>query len=137
MKAVFDTNIWLSAIFWSGEANKLIEKAESGNIELIITKEILNEMIDVLNKESKFQRFLENRQKKTEDIIRTILSFSTLIKSKIKLNVIKEHQKDNIILEAAIDGKADYIISYDNHILNMLEFREIKILSPQEFLRML
>jgi len=36
-----------------------------------------------------------------------------------------------------LDGNADYIVSYDKHILNMLEFRKIKILPPSDFLKIL
>ena len=70
-----------------------------------------------------------------EDLLRTILSISTLIETKTKLDIIKADPKDNIILEAAIEGKVEYIISYDNHLLNMIEFRNIKIISPGDFLK--
>ncbi|MBI2630297.1 putative toxin-antitoxin system toxin component, PIN family [Candidatus Pacearchaeota archaeon] len=134
MRAVFDTNIWLSALFWEGEANNLIETAVKKKINIIISEDILAEIIEVLNREEKFQKFIEDRKESIESLIQTILSFSELIKTSIKIDLIKEHPKDNIILEAAVEGKSDYIISYDNHILNMLEFREIKILSPKEFM---
>lgn len=137
MRVVLDTNVWLSAIFWEGEASKIIEVCEKNKAEIIITEDILSEIIDVLNKESKFQKFIEDRKQKVEDLVRTILSIANLIETESKLDLIKEHPKDNIILEAALDGKADYIISYDKHILNMIEFREIKILKPGEFLKLI
>jgi hypothetical protein len=137
MKVVLDTNIWLSAIFWQGESNKLIESCEKNKIKVIITEGILSEIIKVLNKESKFKRFIEDKNQKIEDLVRTILSISTLIEIKTKLDIIKEDPDDNIILEAALDGKSDYIISYDKHLLNMLEFRKIPILKPDEFLKLI
>ncbi len=135
MRVVLDTNVWLSSIFWKGEANKLMKLLLNNKIEIIVTDEILAEIVEVLNKEEKFQRFIKDRNQNIEELIRTVLSFSNLIKTKTKINLIKEHPKDNIILEAAFDGKADYIISYDRHILNMLEFRKIKILEPKDFLK--
>lgn len=137
MKVVFDTNIWLSGIFWKGEASRVVESCINKKVEIIITNEILSEIIDVLNKELKFQKFIENRKQSVEDLIRTILSFSTLIKTTSKIDLIKDHPQDNIILEAALDGNSNYIISYDNHILNMFEFREIKIITPKEFLELI
>jgi uncharacterized protein len=135
MKIVLDTNVWLSGIFWDGEASKIIEKAEKDDIQIIISEEILSEIVNVLNRESKFQKYILNLKLSIEDLLRTILSISTLIETKNKLDVIKADPKDNIILEAAMDGKAEYIISYDNHLLNMIEFRGIKIISPGEFLK--
>lgn len=134
MKVVFDTNIWLSAMFWKGEANKVIELATNKKITIITTEDILSEIIEVLNKEEKFKKFILDRKQAIEDFTRTILSLSTLIETKSELNLIKDHPKDNIILEAALDGKADYIVTYDKHILNMIEFRGTKIVTPGEFL---
>ena len=135
MRIVLDTNVWLSGIFWNGEASKIIEKAEKKDIQIIISEDILSEIIKVLNRESKFQKYILNLKLSIEDLLRTILSISTLIEKKSKLDIIKVDPKDNIILEVAIDGKVDYVISYDNHLLNMIEFRGIKIISPGEFLK--
>jgi uncharacterized protein len=131
MKIVLDTNVWLSAVFWDGEASKILEKSEKKDIQIIISENILSEIINVLNRESKFQKYILNLRLSIEDLLRTILSISTLIETKTKLDIIKADPKDNIILEAAIDGKAEYIISYDNHLLNMIEFRGVKITSPE------
>src|SRR3989344_4782367 len=135
MKIVLDTNVWLSGIFWDGEASKILEKSENKDLQIIISEEILSEIITVLNRESKFQKYISNLKLSMEDLLRTILSISTLIETKTKLDIIKADPKDNIILEAAIEGKVEYIISYDNHLLNMIEFRNIKIISPGEFLK--
>ena len=134
MKIVIDTNVWLSGIFWEGEASKILEKAEKKDVQIIISEDILSEIIKVLNRESKFQKYILDLRLSIEYLLRTILSISNLIETKIKLDVIKEDPKDNIILEAAIEGKVEYLISYDNHLLNMIEFRNIKIISPGEFL---
>lgn len=137
MKIVLDTNVWLSGIFWDGESSKILEKAERKEIQIIISQDILSEIIIVLNRESKFQNYISNLRLSIEDLLRTILSISTLIETKTKLDIIKADPKDNIILEIAIEGKVEYIISYDNHLLNMIEFRNIKIIRPGEFLKLL
>ena len=136
MKVVLDTNVWLSAIFWTGEAYKLIEEIENKKINVIITEEIILEISNVLNKETKFQRFIKNRKLTIVDLIRTIIYMSKLIISKSKLNIIKEHNEDNKILEAGIDGNVDYILSYDNHLLKVKEYKGIKIITPTEFLHL-
>ena len=134
MRVVLDTNAWLSAIVWKGEANKLIDAVLSKKIEIIITQEILSEIIDVLSR-SKFKEFID--KEKTEDLIKVILSIAELIETKTKINIIKEDPKDNIILEAASDGKVEYIISYDKHLRNMLQFNKIKIITPTDFLKII
>jgi putative PIN family toxin of toxin-antitoxin system len=135
MRILLDTNVWLSAIFWEGEASKIVELAEKRKFEIIISKDIILEIIDVLNKEAKFKRFMQGREQNIEDLIRTISSIGSLIDAKTKVDIIKEHPADNIILEASLDGKADFIVSYDKHILNLREFRGIRIIEPTEFLK--
>lgn len=137
MKVVLDTNIWLSGLFWKREASKIIELAEKERIKVIISEEIILEIIDVLNKEIRFQKFLKNKNQNIEDLIRNILNISELIKTHTKLDIIKEHPADNIILEVALDGKVNYIISYNRHVLNLREFRGIKIMPPGEFLEII
>ena len=48
--------------------------------------------------------------------------------------VIVADPTDNIFLECAIDGRADYIISGDSHLLNLGEYAGIQILKAKEFL---
>ena len=135
MKIVLDTNVWLSGIFWDGEASKIIEKAEKNGFQIIISEDILSEIASVLNKESKLQKYISNLNLSIEDILRTVLSISTLVEAKTRVDIIKADPKDNIILEAALAGRSEYIISYDNHLLNIIEFRGIKIIHPSEFLK--
>lgn len=136
-RVVLDTNVWLSAIFWKREASKIVELGEKSRIKIIVSKNILLEIVEVLEKEKKFQEFMEERRQNIEDLLRTIISITELVSPKSKINVIKEHPKDNIVLEAALEGKASDIISYNKHVLNLGEFRGIKISKPKEFFNIL
>ena len=134
VKVVLDTNIWLSGLFWEGEAAKIIELAERKKIIPLVSKDILQEIVEVLNKESKFQKFLKERKQKIEAVIRKIISISEIIETSTKLDILEEDPSDNKFLETALDENAQYIISYDKHLLDLKEFRNIPILKPNEFL---
>ena len=49
MRVVVDTNVLISATFWSGDSEKIIIKAENKEFELITSKELIQELSDVLN----------------------------------------------------------------------------------------
>jgi putative PIN family toxin of toxin-antitoxin system len=134
MRVVLDTNIWLSGLFWDGEANKIIEQGENKRITILISEEILLEIKDVLQKESKFTAFLDSKDASVKEVIKTILFISELITPKTKLTIVKDDPDDNKILEAAVDGKAKYIITYDKHLLSLEEFQGISMLHPKTFL---
>ena len=133
-KVVLDTNVWLSGLFWGGEASKIIELAEKRKIKILISEEIINEIVKVIQREPKFKKSIEELDEKIKDIVRTILSISSLILIKNKISIVKEDPSDNIIIETALDGKADYLITYDKHLLNIKEFGKIKIIQPKDFL---
>lgn len=72
-----------------------------------------------------------------EDIekhIQLILSHSQIVEPMKKIDVIKKDPSDNKFLECAIEGKTDYIISGNRHLLELKKFKEIKILRAKEFL---
>ena len=70
-------------------------------------------------------------------VLNLIKTKATEVQSKHRLSVIKEKDADNRIMECAVEGKADCIISGDKrHILSLKEYSGIRILSPDEFLRL-
>jgi predicted nucleic acid-binding protein len=50
---------------------------------------------------------------------------------------VKADPTDDIILRTAYDGKADYIVSGDEHLLALKEFKGIKIVTVSEMLEVL
>ena len=133
VKAVLDSNVWLSGIFWRGNPYKIIKLAETKKVKFFITSDILDEILDVLSRD-KFSRLIENLGLKTEELIRTILGISTLAEAKIRLKVIKEDPADNKILECAVSANVNYIVSGDRHLLELKDFKGIKIVNAKKFL---
>ncbi len=129
-KVVFDTNVLISAILFGGSPRKCLELVIEGEIELYLSKEIIREVEGVLSRE-KFNITEENLRY----IISSLDSIAKFVSPKTKLDVIKKDPQDNKILECAIESEADFIISGDTHLLELSEFRKIKILKPADFLK--
>ncbi len=136
MKITVDTNVLISSTFWAGCSDIILKKAENKEIELLISKEILEEFSRVLNYEE-IQQKIKNKNLEMRRTIEKIISISTIIEPIKKLNIVKDDPDDNKILECAFEGKVKYIISQDNHLLKLKEFEGIKIVSPEEFLNIL
>lgn len=136
MKITTDTNVLISSTFWYGDSNRILEKVENNEVELILSKEIIKEFSEVLN----YKEIKDKIKNKNLEINRTkekIISLSTLVEPKLKFNEIKDDPDDNIILECAVEGNVDFIISQDKHLLKLKEFKKIKIITPEEFLKIL
>jgi len=130
-KVVPDTNILISSlILKSGKPREIFNKFLNGEIIFILSNELLEELNDVLSR-PKFN--LITKEERTE-FINNIKEFSQLVNPNQKLNIILKDSSDNKVLEAAYEGKADYIITGDEHLLELKKFNEIKIINPKEFL---
>jgi len=133
MKITLDTNVLVSATFWNGNSNTILEKVENKEIELILSKEIIEEFVRVLGYRE-IQDKIKDKNLEMKRTIEKIISISTIVEPTEKLNIVEEDPEDNKILECAKAGNVDFIISGDNHLLKLKGF-EVKIISPEEFLK--
>ncbi len=123
---VFDTNVLVSALISTkGNPAMLLDKVGK-SYTLFISKDILTELEAVISRD-KFG-FTEEE---VNTIIEAIISFSEVINPEIKLDVIKSDPDDNKILECAVACGASYIVSGDNHLLELKEYGKIKIITPK------
>ncbi len=66
-----------------------------------------------------------------------IMNNSLIVYPTNKLDIVKEDPDDNKLFEAAIVGKAEYIISQDKkHVLSIGEYKGIQTISPEQFLQL-
>lgn len=128
MKAVFDTNIFVSALaIPGGQAERAIDLVIDARVQLCISKEIIHEVLGVLA--GKFS-------KGPEELARTAVFLSELAELVIprkKLTVLDD-EPDNRILECAVAGHADIIVTGDRAMLDLKRYQEIRILSLRQFL---
>jgi len=131
---ILDTTVFISAYLSSNpdsSPNKIISLWQRGDFLLIVTPQLLKELVTVLER------------KKVN--FRTIIELTKIIK---RIAVIKEgiyqtnyldniDSKDNIFLSACYESKADYLVSLDKHLLNLKHFHNTLIFNPQSFLNQL
>jgi len=124
-RVVFDTNILLSAFIFGGNPERLFELARSKKIQLLTSSSILAEFATRLK-----DKFLWDDVDIAE-AIKTIGYSSELIRPTQKLSVLRD-DPDNRVLECALEGKTDFIVSGDKHLLTLKEFRKIPIIKAAE-----
>ncbi len=136
MKITVDTNVLVSASFWDGDSDKIMNRVEKKEVDLILSKEIIEEFAIVLSSKE-IQDKIKNKNLEMKRTIGKIASLSTIVEPLEKLDIVNEDPDDNKILECAKAGKVDFIISSDNHLLKIKKFEGIPIVTPQEFLKQL
>src|SRR3989338_2532150 len=136
-KLVLDTNTYISGFLWEGNEAKLIRKIESGKASSFISKEILEEIDGVLRRD-KFVTILKVANTTADEVLSKIVSLSTIvIGPKLEENVVKEDKDDDKFLECAVNAKADIIVSGDDHLLKLKEYKNIKIMTTSDVLKLL
>jgi len=133
MRIVLDTNVFVSGIFWEGNfCSQIINEWKMGRFQLISSPKIVEELVET------FRSFKISMD---EDLIdewkNLIIENSVMVNPIANIKAVKDDSKDDKFIEAAVEGDADYIVSQDNHLLNLKEFNGIKILTPEEFLGVL
>ncbi len=127
-KIVIDTNIYISAIFWGGKPRSVVDLGRNGQVSIFTSSQIEKE----INKKLKIKFGLSD-----EEVAQILFDFSTFtlpIKVSRKITVIDDDPDDDKFIECAVASRAGFIVSGDKHLLNLKEYKGIKIMKAADFL---
>ena len=137
IKAVLDTNTLVSAaINTEGSVSQEIYQNSKNKCFLLITSPlILSEMNKVLHEERLTKRHGYSEEE-LEEIVSDIAGISYIVPGDTGIEIVRDPD-DNKIISAALEGMADYIVSRDKDLLDLKEYKEIKIITPEDFMGLL
>jgi putative PIN family toxin of toxin-antitoxin system len=128
MRVVIDTNIWISYLL-GGLLQRLDEKIFSKEIKIVVSDEMLKELSEVLSRPRFKNIFTPERIK---ELFSLLDSYAVVVSPSQKVSVCRD-EKDNFLLEAAVEGKADYLITGDEDLLTLNPFHNTRIVRPKDF----
>ncbi|MGV8161929.1 MAG: putative toxin-antitoxin system toxin component, PIN family [Candidatus Nanoarchaeia archaeon] len=134
LKVTLDTNILISGSFWTGDSFRILELIDKHKIISVLSNEIIEEYYETLISPEILKK-VKNKALLLTTVAQKIITNSVIVSPSTKINLITEDFDDNKILECAKEGKVDYIITKDNHLLKFKKFERIQIITPDEFLR--
>jgi len=128
VRVVFDTNIYISALVIPGsQAEAAIFKIIEGTDTLIISREIIDEVLSVLA--VKFSRDKDELPR----VAVNLADLAELIKPDERINILKD-KPDNRILECAVSGDADIIVTGDKEMLKLQEYKGVRIITLRDYI---
>lgn len=131
MRVVVDTNVLISAIFWTGKPKQILNKIRRGEILFLTSGTLLEELEGVLTeKEKPFKLSPEE----AERIIIELRELAEIVQTHTRVTACKD-ENDNMVLECAIDGDAECIVTGDLHLLKLNPFKDIRIMTVADFLK--
>lgn len=129
MRVVFDTNIYVSAFaIPGGQAEAALLRVINGEVQLVVSRAIIHELLDVLAR--KFGRDGEE----LAHIAVFVAELADAVQPRRRLRVLKD-DADNRILECALAGRAEVIVTGDRAMLELGEYQGIRMVTLRDFLR--
>jgi putative PIN family toxin of toxin-antitoxin system len=131
MRLVIDSNVWVSALVFGGKPRKVFESVIRDGHVLIGSEAILDETRRILH--DKFSDFSQD----FEDLATILESHLLRVKPGTLEVKISRDPDDDIVLETAALGRADYIVTGDKDLLVLGQYGESKIIMPADFVNCL
>jgi len=131
VRIVADTNVVVSSL-WGGPPRRILKACRSGRIKLLLSPAILTEYFSVL---SRFAVPVEDM-----DLLEALFADpkrAEILSPAVRVRAIPEDPADDMFLECALAGAADFVVSGDKHLLRLEAFRGIPILTPRMLLNRL
>ena len=128
-RVVLDTNVIIAALFWKGYPRVIYDLIREKKLAMLLSKDIESELIRVLG----YAKFGLS-PKEIGPFVNNIRGNAEHVGVTSKLSLITSDPTDNIFLDCAVDGYADYIVSGDRHLLELGIFKNIQIVKAKDFL---
>jgi putative PIN family toxin of toxin-antitoxin system len=124
---VFDTNVYVSAYGFGGAPARLLRAAITGEFGLVTSPALLAEAARILADKLEFDG------EHVEAAVRQIARIAEVVRPGARLTVLAD-EPDNRVLECAVAGAADTIVSGDRHLLELREYAGIRVLTVADAL---
>jgi putative PIN family toxin of toxin-antitoxin system len=129
-RVVIDSNVLIRGLFSTTSTPvKAVEKAAT-KAQLVATIETLRELIEKLHS-PKFDRYV--RRERRNALLERVASLVEIVDVLQSIRASRD-PKDDKFLEAAVNGRADVIVTGDNDLLDLHPFRGIAIVTPADYL---
>lgn len=136
MRAVIDTNVLVSGLFWHGPPHKVLEHVRDGTLDLIISPALLAELTDVLGR-AKFETILARTGSSLELLLAGVRQLAEIVDPLPLSQPVCRDPDDDKVLALALTVSADLIVSGDDDLLVLNNFKGIPIVTPAEAIALL
>lgn len=128
MKAVLDTNVLISGIFFGGHPRAILDAWAAGRFELVLSPSIFDEYVRTCDRLGTSHEGL-----KSEAILATIIGHGTLVADAIAPGPITADPDDDKFMSCA-QGHGAIVVSGDKHLLDVSGWEGVRVMRPHHFL---
>lgn len=135
LRVVVDTNVLVSGLFGikNSPSSQILKVIRSQKIILVTSPVILEEVSEVINRK-RIIKLTKMHEKERKKFIEELIERSDVTAGKQLPKIVGRDVKDDKFLACAYEAKADYLITGDDDLLVLKEYKGIKIVKPREFI---
>lgn len=130
-RVVLDTNVLVSALIDDGKPRKLVLELLD-KYSVILSRQMLAELADVMSR-NKFS--VTSGQ--VDRFLTSLVRMSQLVSDIARFKVMLEDPDDDVVLNTAYTGRAEFIVTGDRHLLELDKFKKTKIVTVNQMLEIL
>ena len=131
VRAVIDTNVLVSALIHDGKPRKLVLELFDRHT-VILSRQMLAEFADVAGR-NKFPV----TSVQVERFLSSLVRIAKVVPDNALFKEVAKDPDDDVVLNTAYAGKADYIVTGDKHLLTLNNFKKTKIVTVNQMLDIL
>jgi putative PIN family toxin of toxin-antitoxin system len=137
MRVVLDVNVLVSALISpTGPPAQIVEHWHNQRL-LLLTSDLILQELERVALEPKLRRYLEGRPSPVPGLVRGLRRFAIVTPGRPLSEDVSRDPADEKFLACAVEGAADYLVTGDQHLLELVEYQGVAIVSPTEFVRIL
>ncbi len=126
LRIVLDTNVYISAALFGKQAETILQLASGSRLTLITSETILAEL------EEKLRDKLHWHENRIVLFLETLRDFAEIVAPDFALDAVPGDPDDNRVLECAVAGNADLIVTSDKDLLRLKSHGMIGIITPPQ-----
>ncbi len=131
VRVVVDTNILVSALIKRGKPRRLVLKLLEEHM-VILSRQMLAELAVVLTRDK-----FAVKTSQVDRFLAILVRKAKVVTPSSRFKIVSEDPDDDIVLNTAYAGKAQYIVTGDKHLLALKEFKRTKIVTVNQILESL
>jgi putative PIN family toxin of toxin-antitoxin system len=129
---VVDTNVYVSGLLWTGLPHDLLSAAEAGQLTLVATPAIIEEVREVLAR-PKFATRMRTLTTSVDELLESLLGIVQILQEPKVVRVVRADPDDDKFIACAVAARVRWLVSSDTHLLSLRRYKSIRIVTPQQF----
>jgi putative PIN family toxin of toxin-antitoxin system len=134
LRAVLDTNVVVSAFIRpAGPPGQILERLLQGEFVLVTCEAMVDELRRTLLRPS-VRKYLRVSQRELAGRVVQLEALADVVEGNFELELAVRDPDDRIFLAAAVEGRADYLVSGDSDLLAVAQYDNVHVVTPRIFL---